>query len=185
MFTMYRQLLEKINDTVARLEARQAAHLRCGEGCADCCGYLMSFYPVEIAHMADAIAGMDEIRRNAIVAHLTLYTENRQDSPCPLLDKDGRCLAYEVRPVLCRSHGLLLNVAAGADELDILRSCDLNFTGIDISTFEREDTINQQLISTLLHRINTAFVQNTGMPDDLRLSPLALVDLLNDTEEIP
>ena len=185
MFTLYRQLLEKVNETVARLETAQAAHLRCGEGCAACCGYLMSFYPVEIAHMADAVAGMDAARRDALIAHLAAYAEHQRETPCPLLDNDGRCRVYEARPVLCRSHGLLLNVASGADDLDIRRSCDLNFTETDVAAFGREDSINQQLVSTLLHRINTAFTQRTGMPSDLRLSPLALVDMLADTGVIP
>ena len=178
IFTLYRQLLEKVNETTDQLNAKHAQYLTCEKGCDHCCGHLMTFYPVEIGHMARAIAHMKPQRREAIIDHLKDFAARKQDAPCPLLGDDGLCMAYEARPVLCRTHGLLLNIATEANGLEIKRSCQLNYTNKETSSFNREDTINQQLISTLLHRINEAFIQQTGMAPDERLSPLALPEMI-------
>ncbi len=51
------------------------------------------------------------------------------DTPCVLLDPDGRCLLYDYRPMTCRLHGLPLVDLSG--ELLDDSFCPLNFAARD------------------------------------------------------
>lgn len=50
-------------------------------------------------------------------------------TPCPLLDPNGRCLVYEWRPMVCRLHGLPNIDHSGESFADTW--CTLNFAGLD------------------------------------------------------
>ncbi|HEX5773927.1 MAG TPA: YkgJ family cysteine cluster protein, partial [Geomobilimonas sp.] len=51
------------------------------------------------------------------------------ETPCLLLDADGRCLVYDYRPMTCRLHGIPLLDSSGEVMHD--EWCTLNFDGFD------------------------------------------------------
>jgi hypothetical protein len=94
------ETLERFHAEVDRLaghlETRHADRLRCGKGCSDCCVDHLTVFDVEA----------ERIRR----AHPRLLREGRPHSEgrCALLDDDGACRVYDVRPYVCRTQGLPL-----------------------------------------------------------------------------
>ena len=86
------------------------------------------------------------------------------ETPCPLLGEDGRCLVYDFRPMTCRLHGVPLIDISG--ELFYDEWCSLNFTKEDPlkmdeltwgfnALFKKELVIFRDLTYKLFkHRVN-------------------------------
>jgi uncharacterized protein len=107
-----------------------AKPIDCAEGCAYCCHLKVIASPPEVIHLArhiratrDAAALSDLLDRLRLAHEKTrrLATNERAElrMPCPLL-VNGRCSAYEARPLHC----------AGANSLDAT-ACAAAFEGID------------------------------------------------------
>jgi Fe-S-cluster containining protein len=77
-----------------------------------------------------------------------------QGERCSLLAANGECLIYEVRPIICRSHGAPVTYREG----DVTRRdvCPLNFGG-DTTGLDPEDSLNLDLLNTLLALIARQF----------------------------
>ena len=54
-----------------------------------------------------------------------------------MLDKDGKCVIYPVRPFICRSHGAPFAIAR--EEYYQIDACALNFTANSIEELGPED----------------------------------------------
>jgi Fe-S-cluster containining protein len=88
---------------------------------------------------------------------------------CPLL-LDDRCLLYDARPVICRTHGYPLLVEGRVDH------CPKNFTSL--RTIESNLILDLDAINTILAGVNIAFMKENG---DRRFSRvrIGVPDLLN------
>lgn len=105
----------------------------CGAGCSACCRGLFDISLLEALLLMRACAALPEkiqlqVRQKAEARLVELkqfwplwkapyllnglpddeWTEMPEDdeTPCPLLAEDGRCLVYHARPMTCRLHGL-------------------------------------------------------------------------------
>ena len=79
----------------------------CEAGCNFCCHLLVTVTPGEAAVLVgrltpEAIARVEDRARRA--AGLTPGEYRRARIPCAVLDADGRCSAYDARPLKCRAH---------------------------------------------------------------------------------
>lgn len=177
MFVHYLKLLEKIDAAVRNLENAHAEHIRCKLSCAECCTFPLSFFPVEAAFMAESIREMDGDRREVIRKALKDFGDGQGQSRCPLL-VDDRCLGYEARPVLCRTHGLLINTAKQTDDLRVERSCRLNYAEVDMERTDISWTLNQNLLSTLLFQVNGLYVEEMGIDPQTRVLLTGLLEMI-------
>jgi len=90
--------------------ARQAptkAGWQCAPGCDACCHLMVQVTPREVdallPHVTPETA--ERVRANAEAARgLDAGAYRRMRVRCAFLDPDGRCEAYDVRPIRCRSH---------------------------------------------------------------------------------
>jgi Fe-S-cluster containining protein len=77
---------------------------------------------------------------------------------CSFLQADGACGIYELRPVVCRSHGLPLQFKdlgeAEGEDLVFRDVCYLNFQAQDISALPPQDVLNLDTLNTLLAMLN-------------------------------
>ncbi len=71
--------------------------MQCQTGCSDCCHVRLSVTGVE----ADAIRALAATMPAEVRAAFGTGPEDR----CAALDGAGRCMIYDARPVICRSHG--------------------------------------------------------------------------------
>ena len=153
----YRQLVARVDELCAHIEEDFREGIVCHRGCDGCCRHL-SLFPVEAAALAAALAEAPvplaaEIRERARVA--------AEDGPCPLL-KDGACLLYSARPLICRTHGLpLLGRRDGERFIDY---CPLNFQGME--SLPASAVIDLETLNATLAAVNRLFVKESGGDED-------------------
>lgn len=93
------EVTAKIDGFFARVESRHGEDMQCTTGCSDCCHVRLSITSVEATAITAAAATWSAER---IAGLRAVGPEDR----CAALGPDGRCRIYEVRPVVCRSHGV-------------------------------------------------------------------------------
>ncbi len=159
----YRELLAKVDAKFRDVSRAHAASMQCRLGCHSCCKPGLTVSPLEAESLKRHFAEHPEARRRK--------ERIRRDDPhagtrCGLLDADGSCIAYEARPIVCRSHGVPLKIREEASER--LDACPLNFTGLDLTTLPPADCINLETLNTLLALLNRQFSGN----DETNRSPI-------------
>lgn len=176
-FDSYFALRAKVDELCRARHREQADALACKAGCAACCQSLLYFSAVEISAMAFEITGWPPARRAALLKHLDRYRSEGRRKPCPLLDQQGLCLAYESRPLLCRSHGLLLCLDEPPMMGGVFSTCFLNYQSPYPDTWA-QTALSQAKLGTLLFHVNGLFCRSTGRSEKRRLSALSLPALL-------
>jgi len=88
----------------------------CRPGCTGCCEVDLSVFEVEAGLLRDAFAALDRETRAAAAERAA------SGRHCCMIDPDtGRCIVYDARPTICRSHGLTILVDGTTDH------CPLNY----------------------------------------------------------
>ena len=147
----------------ARVTAQHAAAFACQPGCSSCCYQHLSVLPVEFARLAAAVGALDEEAREALAARLQDVPGRGRDDPrCPLLDDEGACRVYAARPLICRTHGLPIQLpdpvqrpgpTSAPDPTSAPRRdvCPLNFTGSpSLGELPAEDVLDVERLNATL-----------------------------------
>ena len=133
LLNQYRALLGSVDAWFGRCRQLAGGAIRCAEGCSGCCRGLFDISLLDARLLQEGLAQLAPAVREAVLercrprlaelarrwpgfAHPYLlnalpdeeWTEMPEgdETPCPLLGADGRCLVYQSRPLLCRLHGL-------------------------------------------------------------------------------
>lgn len=155
----YRELLTKVDLLCGKIEEEFAGHLACRAGCDGCCRHI-TLFRVEAAALA---AALTDLPAEAVEHIRARAGRSSSGDPCPLLE-NGRCLLYEARPIICRTHGLpILAVREGKRTVDF---CPLNFQGLD--SLPGSAVIDLDRLNTLLATVNALFVTqfSQGVPPE-------------------
>lgn len=153
MDSRYQELLQKIDDKSQEISERHADEISCRSGCHSCCLPGLSIFPVE----ADAIVEhLNQVGWQDVLA-------NEEKAPhganrCSFLNNRGACSIYEVRPVICRTHGLPMRVKT--DEGPKRDSCPLNYQNSGLAALPDASLLNLELINTLLVLINQNYLES-------------------------
>jgi uncharacterized protein len=133
----------------------------CGSGCSTCCE-LQSINFLEAFIIADRLNGDTRSTGNPV-----------HGGACPFLT-DGRCRIYPARPLICRTHGLLLKSKDFKDRIAV--SCPFNFVSIDHAAIADRYALDVDMVTAGLAKLNAAFCLLHG---DLKKASerIALVDL--------
>jgi Fe-S-cluster containining protein len=192
----YADLLSEIDRWFSRCQANQSAHIRCASGCSGCCRGLFDITLLDAALLSEGFCLLpEEIRHRVLLKsqrklqHLQgiwpdlappyflnhhpedeweLLMPDDDETPCVLLDDDGRCLVYDHRPMTCRLHGLPLIDISGEVMHD--EWCTDNFSDSDPLTlpglaapfteiFRREVALGrdftQHCLGEVVHELDT------------------------------
>lgn len=138
--------------------ASKSAKLECHKGCSKCCEVERTVFGLEahiiLEHLQALTPHFKEELRTALTA------SNRNPNHCAFL-KDGACLIYPVRPLICRSHGLVHLSEHGPHH------CELNFkAGLP----DRADWIDETRLTTLLALLQRQFTTDDGQGEEARVS---------------
>ena len=148
----YLALVEKVDAFFDRVAGRYAEKIKCGPGCADCCKRSLSLFPFEIERMLEAAAGLPTTDLEDVIQRA------RQADPeaaCPLL-KEGHCLIYAARPVICRTHGLPMLVP-GEDSLSM---CVYNLKGLE--HLDGDCVLDLKPVNQILATVNHLLASSRG-----------------------
>lgn len=155
----YQTLLQKTDQKSEEIVGRYPDKINCGKGCHTCCIQGLTVNPLERESIRQHLARRPEL--------LQASEANVRDNPhagqrCSFLDRAGSCMIYEVRPIVCRSHGMPLKLAAPATVqktnteggLDV---CPLNFTDMNLKDVGSHYFINLETLNTILVLLNQQF----------------------------
>jgi uncharacterized protein len=124
-----------------------AADMQCKKGCGACCE-LHSVCALE-AHV---------IVRNIVAAGRLRQSLPRRKDVCVML-RGNQCAIYASRPVICRTHGLVISIDKGKTACS---SCELNFTARDVRSLPRGRVFDSAAVTDNLMRLNLAFCIAAG-----------------------
>jgi Fe-S-cluster containining protein len=174
-----RELFAKVDAFFARTgEAFPApSGITCHAGCNDCCQQRLSVTAIEAEVIEEGLAGLAPTVRQALSARA------RSPEPqCPAL-LDGRCAIYAFRPVLCRTHGLPIRYANGAEggprRLPVMGAhvdaCPRNYAGRDLASLPTSAVLDQATVSTVLGALDAARADELGRERGKRVDLASLL----------
>lgn len=83
---------------------------------------------------------------------------------CSFLDVDGACSIYDVRPIICRTHGAPVSWSEGnnGDENnnESRDVCPLNFEGVNLKELPAQDVISLNKLNTVLSVVTRHYAQS-------------------------
>ncbi len=190
LLAAYLRLLETVDCWFSGCLGKAGAHIRCGEGCSECCRGLFDITLLDALLLQTGVrtlppAEAAEVRRRA-QALLPLLTgrwpgfsppyllNDRPDAdwkilippddvtPCVFLDDAGRCRVYAFRPLTCRLHGLPLVDCSG--EVFDEEWCSRNFVGIDPLGMKELRGEFRRLFGEEVRLLRRLALQLTGRP---------------------
>jgi Fe-S-cluster containining protein len=189
----YRALVAKVASFTDAAAQRREHDLTCSAGCSACCEVWLSVSAVEAAEIRAGLLRLPAEQRARVRSRGVRELEREalgEPSPrCALLEDDGRCSAYESRPLICRTQGHALRYPSGFVPLAaVMRRtesgdvtwCPLNYTERapapeDVLDAERVD----QILALVARRHATA--HGVALDQRLALSMLAAEgDVLHD-----
>lgn len=124
----FQRLLNEVDHEIGRIEDFSDMKPNCFKGCAFCCYFPIILSRMEAKLMFLSIEEFPEERREAIFKHWERYFDTQKEKldqglsmdpenpdtklaykkmnlPCPMLDPETQlCMAYEVRPIPCRTY---------------------------------------------------------------------------------
>jgi len=164
----YRNLVAKVDFLSAQIISQFRDSIACAEGCDACCRHI-SIFPVEAVAIAVAIQNSPQIK----LARIRNLAAAATADCCPLLE-NGRCILYEARPIICRTHGLpLLTFREGENTLDF---CPLNFEGI--TSFPATAILNLDILNATLASINAVFIASAKDIDWIASERITMAEAL-------
>ncbi|MCT8136808.1 YkgJ family cysteine cluster protein [Anaerobacillus sp. CMMVII] len=125
--TAFKRMLAVLDHEITIIETKVGIESSCQSGCAHCCYFPVILTRMEAKLIAEYIEHLPKEEHAKVLEHLGNYYANAdlqvvdeldfqadpyykekyitKHIPCPLLDQTtNSCLAYEVRPVACRTH---------------------------------------------------------------------------------
>ncbi len=165
----YRLFIEKVDQLCEGISSFIGDALTCHEGCSSCC-LSISVFPVEAAAIVQAVENLPCRQKRKIMERLASFQSYEK---CPLLYEE-RCLIYEARPIICRTHGLPILVFENNERrIDI---CPKNF--LKLHHLPGNAIIDIEKLNTALTAINALYLKETGssLPERIQIS--ALGDIL-------
>lgn len=153
----YGELLASVDQWFGRCSAHAGGQITCNIGCSGCCRGLFDITLLDAFYLKNGFDALDAATREHVLLkcrqrfllfkdfwpefdapYILNYRPEEEweilmpeedETPCPLLGDDGKCLVYLHRPMTCRLHGVPLIDVSGDEFYD--EWCTLNFTGKD------------------------------------------------------
>ncbi len=128
------------------IQEKHSKDFQCRSGCHSCCKPRITVNALEAEWLKRKLQEYPDEKKEALL-------KNERSNPfsgkrCLFLQKEGSCGIYELRPLVCRSHGAPLQWKE--DENTYRDVCPLNFTGENIGELSPNDVMNLDTINALL-----------------------------------
>jgi len=158
----YRQLTARVDALCASIAANLGKQITCSAGCSSCCTSITVF-PVEASALRVALKSLPTAQAEEIIRYVS---EHARGERCPLL-LHHRCLLYEARPIICRTHGLpIIYTTDGQRSSDC---CPHNLT--ETESLSGTSVIDLDKLNTLLVAVNSIYLSQTDSAEpDLRVT---------------
>lgn len=159
MFANYRKLLTRVDDFSSRFIRMYKEQIVCRHGCTDCCRHNLHLLPVEFHYLKQGFTRLPEAEKN-------ITESSSHDTYCTLLH-EGSCLLYDLRPIICRTHGLPLLITK--DDTQWRDCCPKNFKGQSLEHLPEKDFLDLEKLNTMLVTVNMVFSSRIGVDAGKRI----------------
>jgi len=157
ILTGYGLLLQEVDEWFGRVADLAGTAVSCRSGCSECCRGLFDITLLDAFYLKRGFEKLDTVCKKAVLSraegrlvslrslwpdfaepYILNYRPDEEweelmpdddETPCPLVGPNGRCLVYAYRPMTCRLHGVPLVDVSGEIMHD--EWCTLNFPGED------------------------------------------------------
>ena len=159
----YNRLLTTLQAEIVRVQEFHRNVLRCRKGCCQCCQEI-SLLPVEAAVIRNF--GRTFLPEGWEASHF-----KAPPGSCPFL-RDRLCAIYQVRPIICRTHGLPVAYVDPEREVIEVSACPVNFEA-DYE-FSPEGLLFLDPHNEKLRSLNAAYLRERGveMPERIPLGSI-------------
>ena len=149
--TRLEELANKVDAFFSRVAGRHGADMQCATGCSDCCHVRLTITGAEAAAIRAHVAMWSSHQRRNLAESGPEGDSAPSTDRCAALDPAGRCKIYDVRPVVCRSHGVPIRLRHGA--LPVVQACHRNFRN---TVPDPDCVLDQTTLSAMLLAIDVA-----------------------------
>jgi uncharacterized protein len=158
----YRQLTARVDALCNTIKTALREQITCSAGCSSCCTSITVF-PVEASALRIALKTLPDRQAEEILRHVSEHAEGER---CPLL-LHNRCLLYEARPIICRTHGLpIIYTTDGQRSSDC---CPHNLS--ETESLSGTSVIDVDKLNTLLVAVNSIYLSQTESAEtDVRVT---------------
>lgn len=158
----YKQLTTRVDALCNAIAAPLGDQITCSAGCSSCCTSI-TIFPVEAAAMREALKNLPEQQAEEIQHHISEHADNER---CPLLHHH-RCLLYDARPIICRTHGL--PIVYNIDGQRSSDCCPLNLT--ETESVSGSSVVDLDKLNTLLVAVNSIYLsQSESAETEIRVT---------------
>jgi len=162
----YYNLIDKVESKCAEIIRNFGDHINCKKGCSECCVHI-SIFPVEAAAMA--ISLKDKVEDDILLILDKLEVKNTDN--CPLLH-ENKCILYEARPIICRTHGFPVYFFENSDYH--VHVCHHNFgNGINLP---QHAVFDLNHLNKTLFAINQMFINKSS--DCFKSERMSIADMI-------
>ena len=150
----YIQLQNRVSEFFSVVMLKHSNQMKCANGCYNCCANGLTVSPIEAQSILDFLKSSEE----RLVSIEQLQVDNpHRDLHCKFLGREGQCMIYEARPLICRSHGAPVQYRHPEAETPFRDVCPLNFEGTDLDRLQTSEILNMETVNTLLSILNSQF----------------------------
>ncbi|MBN2626728.1 MAG: YkgJ family cysteine cluster protein [Spirochaetales bacterium] len=168
IFREYELFLKDVDRLAGELHERLKDLLLCRAGCSSCCQPI-SLLPLEWHWIKSRLT--DQGKND---------NQNTERGRCPFL-RHNLCTIYDIRPLICRTHGLpllYLNSEGTSWELSL---CDLNEEALDEECwedlFQNRYFLEMDKWNSRLNRLNQRFLENKPEYGDCLTARIPMAEL--------
>ncbi len=161
----YRHTVERVDALCRGIHELLAERITCGEGCSSCCTAI-TLFPVEAAALRASLESLPRSRQDAVLRHVARLAGGER---CPLLE-DHRCLLYQARPIICRTHGYPIIYSDGNERK--ADCCPLNLEE-GSQPVSGAAIIDLDKLNTLLVAVNALYLAHAevdGLPERVTIA---------------
>ncbi len=180
-FVHYKKLLNDIDVLTENLHKRFSKQITCHLGCTGCCQQQLTLSKVEANFITQAIKELSIEKQNNLKQAAQAILEMRAETDaCAMLDGLG-CSIYEVRPVICRTHGFPISFKDEETQDTLLDVCPLNFAEEENLELGLEDTIDIDRVNLRLAAINYAYCRDILGDEKKSAERMAMAEIIIST----
>ena len=146
-FDNYRQLLQRVSAKFAEIVSLRPSQYVCQKGCFSCCKSGLTVTHIEKQHIKSWLS-----EKSDTVSLLYKLRDARPhgNSSCELLTNEGACAIYDVRPIICRSHGVPVKTPSVEPNKQTLDVCPLNLRTLNLNDLAGDESLNLETVSAIL-----------------------------------